>query len=84
MKKLSRQAFVMSPEEVLLVLTLYKLVLIISSFFQFCFAIWINYMNMNDIKLCSTLKLVENAWDNILVSIKSNHQKCTYNLRPRP
>ena len=40
-------------------------------------------MNIN-VTPCSILKLVENAWDSFLGSTKSNCQKCTYNLRPRP
>ena len=39
-------------------------------------------MNITDVKLCSTSKLVENAWDSFVGSIKSKHQNCTHNLRP--
>ena len=39
--------------------------------------------NINDVKPCSILELIENACDAFLGSIKSNHQNCAYNLRPR-
>ena len=42
--KLVSIAFYLRPEETLLVLTSQKLFWIISSLFQFCFAIWINYI----------------------------------------
>ena len=40
--------------------------------------------NINDVKLCSSLELIENACNSFVGSIKSNCQNCTYNLRPRP
>ena len=39
-------------------------------------------ININDVKQCSTSKLVENAWHLFWGFIENNHQKCTYNLRP--
>ena len=38
-------------------------------------------MNINDVKPCNTLELIENAWTSILNSIKPNHPGHEYNLR---
>ena len=38
--------------------------------------------NINDVKPATTLELIENAWDSLLNSIKTNHQNYDYNLRP--
>ena len=40
--------------------------------------------HINDVEQCSISKLVENAWNSFLETIKGNHQMCTYNLRLRP
>ena len=40
-------------------------------------------MNINDVKLCSASKLVENALGLFLGSLKTNHQQYIYNFRPR-
>ena len=36
--------------------------------------------NINDVKPCSTFKLVENVLESFWGFIESNHPKCTYNL----
>ena len=38
--------------------------------------------NVNDVKPATKLKLIENAWDSFLNSVKANHQNHDYNLRP--
>ena len=39
-------------------------------------------MNVNDGKPCTTLEVIEDAWNSFLNSIKSNYQNQEYNLRP--
>ena len=39
-------------------------------------------MNINDMKLCTILELVENAWKSFLNSIKPNHSSHEYGPRP--
>ena len=40
--------------------------------------------NVNDVKPCSTIEIVENAWDTFLGTLRTKCQNSNYNLRPQP
>ena len=39
-------------------------------------------MNINNVKPCTILELIENAWYSFMNSIETKHQNHDYNLRP--